>query len=350
MARSLSSWLGLTLGNRSSGHLSGPVGPLGSCSLLGYTGAVESAGASETYSRSEIRRILGIDENRLRSWERSGLTETQDRYSFSDLISLRTLQNLRENNTPPRRIREALEQLRLRLADVKHPLHELKIVSDGRNISVELPGEKMEAITGQMLFDFEADKLRSVSTLDPESDAEQPETGEAWFQHALELESSGTPAEEVIQAYEKVLRKDPQAAGAWINIGTLQYRQGWLERAEQSYHEALRAYPEYALAHFNLGNVCDDLGRLDEAAEHYEAALRCQRDYADAHFNLALVQERRKHFLVAAKHLQAYLNLDSSSPWSKIARRKRKSLLGAAARGDAAGGESLRKPYKDARD
>ena len=314
---------------------------------------MESVGASETYTRSEIRRILGIDENRLRSWERSGLTETQDSYSFSDLISLRTLQNLRENNTPPKRIREALKQLRLRLADVERPLHELKIVSDGRNIAVELPGEKMEAITGQMLFDFEADKLRSVSTLDPKSDSEllgNPETGEACFQRALELESSGAPAEEVLEVYEKVLRKDPHAAGAWVNVGTLQYRQGWLERAERSYREALRAYPEYALAHFNLGNVCDELGRLDEAVEHYEAALRCQRNYADAHFNLALVQERRKHFLVAAKHLQAYLNLDSSSPWAKIAGRKRKSLLSAAARGDSSTGGSLRKPSKDARE
>ncbi len=311
---------------------------------------MESARASETYTRSEIRRILGIDEGRLRSWERSGLTEIQDSYNFSDLISLRTLKNLRENNTSPKRIREALQQLRLRLEDVERPLEELKIVSDGRNIAVELPGEKMEAITGQMLFDFEADRLSSVSTLDPQSDSGLAVSGETWFQHALDLEASGAPPDEVMEVYEKVLLKDPRAAGAWVNLGTLQYRQGWLERAELSYREAVHAFPEYALAHFNLGNVYDDLGRLDEAVEHYETALRYKPDYADAHFNLALLQERRKHFLVAIKHLQAYLEIDSSSPWSKIARRRRNDLLHAANPDEASADESLRKPSKDARE
>lgn len=323
-------------------------------SPLRYTRLVESEGTSESFSRSEIRRILGVNENRLRAWERIGLAETKETYSFADLVSLTTLQGLSENDIPPKRVRDALHHLRLRLAHVRYPLHELKIIADGRRIAVELPGERMEAITGQMLFDFEADGKRPVTTLEPSLNDLRPdaseESSEFWFQYALELESSGARPEEIIAIYSKVLETKGDAAGAWVNIGTLQYRDGQLENAERSYREALRAYPEYALAHFNLGNICEETGRLEEAAEHYERALEYRRDYADAHYNLALVQERRKRFLSAAKHWQAYLNLDTASPWANVARRKSKHLLQASGSGPGPAGTSLRKPLRDRSD
>ena len=321
---------------------------------LRYTLSVESARASETYTRAEIRRILGINENSLRSWERVGLTEPRDDYSFADLISLKTLQSLRENQIPAKRIREAMQQLRTRLANVSRPLDELKIVSDGRRIAVELPGEKMEALTGQMLFNFEAERLRPVSTLERKDREQQHGSGaqgeEYWFQYALDLERSGAPPHEIIEIYRKVLDYNPEAAGAWVNIGTLHYRQGLLQLAEKSYKEAIRAYPEYALAHYNLGNVCEETSRLEEAAEHYESALRYRSDYADAHYNLALVHERREQFLDAAKHWQRYLDLDPTSPWATVARRKRQRLLGFAGDDESTPGGSFRKPFMDAND
>ena len=317
-----------------------------------YTLSVEAERASETYSRAEIRRILGINENSLRAWERVGLTEPRDDYSFADLISLKTLQSLRENQIPAKRIREAMQQLRTRLANVSRPLDELKIVSDGRRIAVELPGEKMEALTGQMLFNFEAERLRPVSTLERRDREQQPKSSaegeEYWFQYALELERSGAPPHQIIEIYRKVLDYNPQAAGALVNIGTLHYRQGLLQLAEQSYKEAIHAYPEYALAYYNLGNVCEETSRLEEASEHYEAALRYRSDYADAHYNLALVHERRERYLDAARHWQLYLELDPTSPWASVARRKRERLLGFAGGDESSAGGSFRKPLTDA--
>lgn len=319
---------------------------------LRYTLSVESERASDTYTRAEIRRILGINENSLRSWERVGLAEPRDDYSFADLITLKTLQSLRENQIPAKRIREAMQQLRTRLANVSRPLDELKIVSDGRRIAVELPGEKMEALTGQMLFNFEAEQLRSVSTLDRRESQQRPSSGaegeEYWFQYALELERSGAPPHEIIEIYRKVLDCNPEAAGAWVNIGTLHYRQGLLQLAEQSYKEAIRAYPEYPLAHYNLGNVYEETSRLEDAMEQYEAALRYRSDYADAHYNLALVHERREQYLDAAKHWQRYLELDPASPWATVARRKRERLLGFAEDDESTPGGSFRKPFTDA--
>jgi len=283
------------------------------------------------YSRAEVRRILKINENRLRSWERMGLCKPQQRFEFADLIALKTLQKLRENRIPAERIEQSLESLRAKLSGIDHPLWELKIVSDGRKVAVELPGGKMEALTGQMLFNFEASTLRPVAEFEvpkqPQDDLHRVQEAELWFQKGLELEEQGEPPEAIIEAYTKALELNPKAAGAWINIGTVHYREGDLREAEFSYRQGLKAYPDYALAHFNLGNICEEMGRLEEADEHYAAAIALDGGYSDAHYNLALVKERLDQPMAAAKHWRCYLNLDPASPWSHIARQQLDTLL-----------------------
>jgi len=91
-----------------------------------------------------------------RSWERQGLIAAAKSYSFQDLIALQTLIKLSENHIRPRQIGRALASLREKLDWVEHPLSELRIVSDGKKIAVHLAGQKMEAISGQILFDFDA--------------------------------------------------------------------------------------------------------------------------------------------------------------------------------------------------
>lgn len=260
-----------------------------------------------------------------------GLCKPQQRFEFADLIALKTLQKLRENRIPADRIEQSLESLREKLSGISHPLWELKIVSDGRKVAVELPGGKMEALTGQMLFNFKASTLRPVAEFEvpkqPQNDLHRVQEAELWFQKGLALEEQGEPPEAIIEAYTKALELNPKAAGAWINIGTVHYREGDLREAEFSYRQGLKAYPEYALAHFNLGNICEEMGRLEEADEHYSAAIALDDGYSDAHYNLALVKERLDQPMAAAKHWRCYLNLDPASPWSHIARQQLDTLL-----------------------
>src|SRR5437899_4050823 len=116
----------------------------------------------QQYSRQDVRRMLAISEQQLRGWQRQGLIPAADTFSFSDLIALRALQKLRENRIPSKQIGRALVSLKRKLSDVASPLSELKIVSDGRSITVHIAGQKMEAITGQMLFDFDTAELSAV--------------------------------------------------------------------------------------------------------------------------------------------------------------------------------------------
>jgi tetratricopeptide (TPR) repeat protein len=277
----------------------------------------------EQYTRADVRRQFGVTERQLRSWERQGLLAASETYSFSDLIAIKTLVKLRENHIQPRQIGEALAALRRKLDWVKEPLLELRIVSDGKRIAVHLPGEKMEAISGQILFDFDAAGLANLKKL-PENkrSASRMRESETWFQRGLDLEETGAPVEAAIQAYRKALELNPEAAGALVNLGTICYRQHKFTEAEKYYTEAVAADPDYPLAQFNLGNLYDEQGRVGEAFEHYRKALRLNPGYADAHFNIALLCERTGDALKAVHHWKTYLKLDSSGQWADIARRQ----------------------------
>ncbi len=278
---------------------------------------------TEEYSRADVRRKFDLSERQLRSWERQGLLAAAETYSFSDLIALKTLIKLREKNIQGRQIRRALESLRRKLTWVKQPLSELRIVSDGRKIAVQLAGQRMEALTGQILLDFDAAEIGGLTAF-PERKraANRARESEAWFQKGLELEETGAPVEEAVAAYKKVLELNPGAAGALVNLGTIYYRQRKYGEAERCYREATEADPSYPLAQFNLGNLYDEQGRLPEAREHYSRALQLNPQYADAHFNLALLSERMYDNLKAVHHWKCYLKLDNTGQWAEIARRQ----------------------------
>jgi tetratricopeptide (TPR) repeat protein len=277
----------------------------------------------EQYSRADVRRQFGVTERQLRSWERQDLIAAAESYSFSDLIAVKTIVKLRENHIPARQIGEALASLRRKLDWVKEPLSELRIVSDGRRISVHVAGQKMEAISGQILFDFDAAALGAVASFpEKKRSAQRLRESEEWFQRGLDAEESGAPADIAIEAYIKAFELNPEAAGALVNLGTIYYRQRKFVEAEKYYCQAIAADPDYPLAQFNLGNLYDEQNRLADAFERYRRALALNPGYADAHFNIALLCERTGDALRAVHHWKNYLKLDSSGQWAEIARRQ----------------------------
>jgi tetratricopeptide (TPR) repeat protein len=281
-----------------------------------------------------VRRKFGLSEQQLKSWERQNLIAAAVSYSFSDLLTIKTLIRLRENKVPVREIARALGSLRTKLSEVKQPLAELRVLSDGKRITVQVGGQKMEAVSGQILFDFDAAEIGAVKDFPDRkrSPASRVRESEAWFQKGLELEETGAPVDEAVDAYRKVLELNPGAAGALVNLGTIYYRLRKFLEAENYYRQAAEADPEYALAEFNLGNLYDEQGRMKEAFEHYRRALTLNPQYADAHFNLALLCERLGDPLKAVHHWKTYLKLDHSGQWAEIARRQLERLRQAVIR------------------
>ena len=114
----------------------------------------------ERFTHREVIRILGVTEKQLAYWERLGFARPRARwgekfYGFGDLISVRAVKQLTDQRVPARRLRRAVEALRAQLAEVKAPLSELRIVSNGRRIVVEHDGARLEPLSGQLLLKFD---------------------------------------------------------------------------------------------------------------------------------------------------------------------------------------------------
>ena len=277
--------------------------------------------------------MLGISERQLRGWERQRLIPTAESFSFSDLIAVRTLRKLRDNRISSKQIGHAVQSLREKFSEVEHPLSELKISPDGRTVAVQIAGQKMEAVSGQMLLNFDSEAATAVRTWPDKKLSDErlrEKQAELHFQRGLACEETGAPIEQAIEAYRAAIDLNPCATGALVNLGTIYYRMRGFGEAESYYKRAIAVDSGYALAHFNLGNLYDETGQLRNAHEYYELALRIHSNYADAHFNMALLCEKTGDAMKAVRHWKAYLRLDSSSSWAEIARRQLDKLKDAA--------------------
>ena len=292
------------------------------------------AAAKQAYSRTGARRLLKITERQLKSWERQKLVPASESYGFKELLALQTLLKLRAARVAPLQIRRALTALSKTLRGIHDPLTQLKIYTDGKRIRVDLDGRAMDAESGQLLLDFDRVELTRLLEFrvpdQPDADRVRRAAAEHWFQRGLELEQTGAPLEEVIEAYKKAVELDPTSAGALVNLGTIQFNARNWKDAERYYLDALQADPNYALAHFDLANLYDERGDRVKALEHYQAALKISPQYADAHYNLALLYQASNQPMTAVRHWTEYLRLDPASHWSSIARRELSKLRAAA--------------------
>ena len=285
---------------------------------------------SQTFSREAALRVLRITEKQLRTWERQNLVRPATSYGFRELVALRTLIDLRAHRVPPQQIRRAILALTRKLRGVEDPLTELRLYADGRKIRVELEGRAMDAESGQLLLNFDQSELKRLLEFrvkeTPRTVRDLRQEAEHWFQRGLDLEASGAPVEEVIEAYKKAIEFDPRSAGALVNLGTVYFNARNLAQAERYYQQATEVDPEYALAHFDLANLFDERGERARAMEHYLAAIRISPAYADAHYNAALLYQASNQPMKAVSHWMTYLKLDPSSQWATFARRELNKL------------------------
>ncbi|HEY0593638.1 MAG TPA: tetratricopeptide repeat protein [Thermoanaerobaculia bacterium] len=151
-----------------------------------------------------------------------------------------------------------------------------------------------------------------------------PLTLESGLRRAVLLEEKGSLAEAIVE-YETLLRRYPEAATAWINLGNVQTKAGAVDQAEASYRKALQIDPKDRDALNNLawllltkdraaeaeplaraavaaggpdphvaldtlGHILAALGKCAEARAAYGAALECESidDESEASINASL--------------------------------------------------------------
>lgn len=275
------------------------------------------------YSARDVERVLSLSRSALRSLIRVAFVKPargprrEYRFSFQDLIVLKTARSLLAARIPSGRIRRSLEALRRHLPDTL-PLSGLSICALGERVVVRDGKTQWQAESGQYLLGLEVSMedgiLRMIERpVKPEQPrSPDPQTGADCFAQALALEDSDP--QQALAAYEQALAADPGQVAAWVNRGRLLHELGEMRAAERVYREGLACCGEEPLLLFNLGVVLEDLGETEAALATYQRAVTEDPDLADGHYNLARLYESLGKPQHAIRHLGQYWRLVKGGP------------------------------------
>jgi tetratricopeptide (TPR) repeat protein len=226
------------------------------------------------------------------------------RFTFQDLVLLRSARRLIDSQVPQRRVHRALRLL-VRQLPAGRPPSEVRLTTDGQQILAHDGDSVWCPENGQLLMGFGVPVATSSSEIAPLLPVGLAESAaEDWYQHALGLEPVDT--EGAIGAYRQALSLDEGHVGAHVQLGRLLQASGDLAEAIRHYRTALEGDSQQATAAFNLGTALDASGQVEEAIAAYRHALGIDPRLADAHYNLSLLYQRTGHTLAALVHLKRY--------------------------------------------
>jgi tetratricopeptide (TPR) repeat protein len=267
-------------------------------------------------STRELQSMLGISRHVVAGLVAAGFVtpsrgpRKEYRFTFQDVVLLRTALQLRAARIPPRKVTQALSRLRDALPD-ELPLSGIRVSAVGNDVAVRTGPSQWDAITGQLLLDFEVAEIKGeVVFLDtapaPKDLAHQ---AEEWYDLGEQLRTSDMDGAE--RAYRKAIALSPQAFyAAYVDLGALLCeREERCADALQVFNEALTHFPEDAALHFNRAIAYEDLGQLKDAEQSYRRCLELEPSYADAHHNLAILLEKRGDQQGLVRHFNAYRRL-----------------------------------------
>ncbi len=241
------------------------------------------------FSTHEVAKILGLPDSKIRSCARAALLAPvrgpggRLRWSFQDLLLLKTTRGLLEARVPPRRIRRMLASLRRQLP-ADQALSSVSIYADGRRAIAWDGTARWQPDSGQFLFSFDA---RAVAIPDAPS-ATRPAA----------VTPSPPPARSAEEWFDLACELDPASPDRLHHAG------GDAAQAEHHYRAAIRDAPGDAIAHFNLAGLLEETGRATDAVAVYHQALAAEPDFADAHYNLGLLLDALGRRPAAMTHLR----------------------------------------------
>jgi tetratricopeptide (TPR) repeat protein len=268
-----------------------------------------------TYTLRRVQAMLGLSRSIVAGLIAQGFVaptrgrRNEWRFTFQDLMLLRTAHALRAAKIPPRRILRSLARLKAELPQ-ELPLTGLRITAIGADVAVRSPKGQWQADSGQLLMDFDvAPVAGSVAFLEraPAASAGDATDASASFELGVALEGSDPAAAET--AYRQAIVRAPDLEAAYLNLGAMLSDAGRFDELAALSDEALAHCPASSLIHFNRGVALDHLERLPEAVASYEKSLALDPTLADAHYNLGRLREQIGDKRGALQHFSAYRRL-----------------------------------------
>ena len=120
--------------------------------------------------------------------------------------------------------------------------------------------------------------------------------------------------DESIDWFQRVLRKYPDYAAAYYNLGTLYLKKGMLQQAEEHLRRATQLHPGDASAWNNFGMVVAQEGHAEEAIEYFQEAIRQNPRYVIALENLGKLFHDEGRFEEAVKSVEQALSIAPQDP------------------------------------
>jgi tetratricopeptide (TPR) repeat protein len=266
------------------------------------------------YGVREVEKLLRLPRSTIRALIDAGFVSPARgprnawRFSFQDLIVLRTAQALAAAKVAPKRITRSMKELRRHLPQAM-PLSGLSICAVADRVVVKEGSRRWQAESGQYLLAFEGDPDRGALSV---IERKAPLAAGEWFDRALALEAEDSGA--ALEAYRQAIALEPKLVDAHTNLGWLLHEAGQLSEAERAYRAGIEACGNDPLLLYNLGVLLADMSRAQEAVEAYEAALSARPGFADCHYNLALLCEELDKPREAIRHMARYRRLTGAKP------------------------------------
>ena len=274
--------------------------------------------ADDGFSLKRVQEMLGLSRKVVAGLVAAGFVtprrgpRNEQRFSFQDLLLLRTAHALQRAAIPPRRILGALSRLAQTLPD-QLPLTGLRITAVGSEIAVHEGGSAWNPETNQVLMDFDVAPVGgALAFLARESDSASEDAhgdadADAWFQRGEAAESSDEHAAE--HAYRQAIALDAGHANAYVNLGAMLCEAGRCTEAVALFDQALAQGAASAALHFNHAIALEDVGLFHQAVASYERVLSLEPDFLDAHYNAGMLFDKMGDAQKAVAHLNSYRRL-----------------------------------------
>ncbi len=269
------------------------------------------------YTLAGVRSTLGISRHAVSKLIELGFVHPLRgdggtyRFSFQDLVLLRSAHELRAAGVPTRRLLASLRNLKAALPP-EAPVSGLRIVASGENLAVRLGGQQWEPSSGQLVMDFEVSPSSGEVSYIPHatSAAATPSAVDVdgMFGVAESLEETDRAGAEA--SYRHVIELSPAHAHAYLNLGYMLCEVGRCKKAVDLYEAAMANCEEDPLLLYNQAVALEGVGRKRDALGSYEAALRLQPDLTDAHQNLAILYAELGDKQRAIRHFSAFRRLE----------------------------------------